>query len=177
MIELGHGRGSNAGRLATGAWPDVLPEWIDHVGRQAYPTLRPANVVAVVMVISPYLTHPVRMLGRWIMGAAAVTPIMLELSTFTGALGAVALGALCVALVRVIVGSPEGLPPLSRLVGTLERVGVPTASLAYLPEQSGTVGRATARVEDLMDEIVVADRRPACRDEQVQARGLADACS
>jgi uncharacterized membrane protein YbhN (UPF0104 family)/tRNA A-37 threonylcarbamoyl transferase component Bud32 len=147
-VAVGIGIGLVAGRVATGAWPAVLPEFIDQVGSPAYPNLRPAIVVAAVLVLAPYLTDPVRRFGQWVMVAAVLSPIVLELSTLTGALGAMALGALCVAVVRVTLGSPEGWPPLSRLTATLERVDVPTTDLAYLPDQPSTVGLATAHDAD-----------------------------
>lgn len=137
-----------AARLATGSWPNFLPEFFDAVDGPAYPPVRTTLVVAVLSAMAPYLTYPVRRFGWWVIGAAVLSPLVLNLSTVTGTLGAVALAALSVASVRLIFGSPEGLPPVNRLADTLERVGVPTTDLAYLPDQPGTVGLATATDDD-----------------------------
>ena len=135
-------------RLATGSWPDFLPELFDVESDPAYPTPRTGLVVLVVSAMAPYFTYSVRKLGWWVIVISAVSPILLGLSSITAVLGALALASLSVAIVRLIYGSPEGLPPLGRLVETLERVGVPTTDLAYLPDQPGTVGLATATAAD-----------------------------
>ena len=133
-----------AARLSTGTWPLFLPEFFDAVGRPAFPTVRVAMVVTIVSAMAPYFTYPIRKFGWWVIGATVVSPFLLGLATLTSVLGALALAAFSVASVRLIFGSPEGLPPVGRLATTLERVGVPTTDLAYLPDQPGTVGLATA---------------------------------
>ena len=98
--------------------------------------------------MAPYLTYPVRKFGWWVIGATVVSPFLLGLATLTSVLGALALASVSVAAVRLIFGSPEGLPPVGRLADTLDRVGVPTTDLAYLPDQPSTVGLATATGDD-----------------------------
>ena len=137
-----------AARLSTGTWPLFLPEFFDAVGRPAFPTVRVAMVVTIVSAMAPYFTYPIRKFGWWVIGATVVSPFLLGLATLTSVLGALALAAFSVASVRLIFGSPEGLPPVGRLATTLERVGVPTTDLAYLPDQPGTVGLATATGND-----------------------------
>jgi len=137
-----------AARLATGTWPLFLPEFFDAVGRPAFPTVRVALVVTIVSAMAPYFTYPIRKFGWWVIGGTAVAPFLLGLATLTSVLGALALAAFSVAAVRLIFGSPEGLPPVGRLAATLQRVGVPTTDLAYLPDQPGTVGLATATHDD-----------------------------
>ena len=145
---IGAGVAALAARLATGTWPLFLPEFFDAIGRPAFPTVRVAMVVTVVSAMAPYLTYPVRKFGWWVIGAAVVSPFLLGLASPTSVLGALALASLSVATVRLIFGSPEGLPPVERLADTLGRVGVSTTDLAYLPDQPGTVGLATALADD-----------------------------
>ena len=112
-------------------------------------TLRILLLVAtVISAMAPYLTYPVRKFGWWVIGATVVSPFLLGLATLTSVLGALALASVSVAAVRLIFGSPEGLPPVGRLADTLDRVGVPTTDLAYLPDQPSTVGLATATGDD-----------------------------
>ncbi|HUV18859.1 MAG TPA: lysylphosphatidylglycerol synthase transmembrane domain-containing protein [Ilumatobacteraceae bacterium] len=145
---IGAGVSMLAARLSTGTWPLFLPEFFDAVGRPAFPTVRVAMVVTIVSAMAPYFTYPIRKFGWWVIGATVVSPFLLGLATLTSVLGALALAAFSVASVRLIFGSPEGLPPVGRLAATLERVGVPTTDLAYLPDQPGTVGLATATGDD-----------------------------
>lgn len=137
------GVGLVASRLATGAWPDVFPEFDDDV-RSAFPTLRTSIVLACVWVLTPYVTAPVQRLFRWTAVTAIVSPLMLGIATLTHLLGGIALAAGAVAAVRLVFGSPEGLPPLDRLADTLRRAGVEALRLDYRAEQPGTVGLATA---------------------------------
>ena len=136
-----------AGRMATGAWPNLLPEFFD-VDRPPFPTLRPALVLIVALVLGPYVNAQVQRTMRWLVGGATLAPILLGLTTFTGMIGALTLGVLSVAVVRLVFGSPEGLPSVARLRSILSRVGVVADDLSYLPEQPGTVGLATGRAVD-----------------------------
>ena len=131
-------------RLITSAWPTLFPEFQDD--RVTYPTLRTAMVLAGAWILSPYVTAPVQRVLRWTVGAALISPFILSLTTLTHLGGAIALAAAAVAAVRLLFGSPEGLPPIDRLADTLRRAGVATDNLAYLSDQPGTVGLATATV-------------------------------
>jgi uncharacterized membrane protein YbhN (UPF0104 family) len=136
--------GVAAGLLSTDSWPVLAPEFEDG-SRLAFPTLRTSVVLAGAWVLAPYVTAPVQRAFRWAAGAAIVSPILLGLTTITHLLGAIALAAASVAAVRLLFGSPEGLPPVNRLSDTLVRAGIEAEDLAYLADQPGTVGLATAR--------------------------------
>ncbi len=150
IVALGFGALINlvASRAATGTWPQVIPELIDRPERLAYPTIRTVMVVIVTMVLAPHLTQPVRRFGRWMVAASVASPLLLGLTTVTNLLGALTLGFTSVALVRVVFGSPRGLPPVDRLTHGLARLGVAATDVAYAPEQPGTYGLATARSSD-----------------------------
>lgn len=134
-------------RAVTGTWPSLLPEWFAPTGRLGFPTVRTTLVVVITMVLAPHLTQPVRRLGRWMVAAAVVSPLLLGLTTFTTLLGALTLAFLAVGLVRVAFGSPEGLPPIGRLDDALARLGVLVTDLEYDQEQPGTFGLASARAD------------------------------
>ncbi|MGI9645614.1 MAG: hypothetical protein ACR2O6_09930, partial [Ilumatobacteraceae bacterium] len=137
-----------AGRAATGAWPFLLPEFVDQPERLSFPTMRPALVLIVVFVLGPYVNAGVQRAMRWMALAVAVAPLLLGVSTLTAVFGAVALGLLSVAAVRLAFGSPEGLPSLDRVARSLERAGVDVDEVAYCDDQPGTVGLATATATD-----------------------------
>ncbi|MEO1061429.1 MAG: lysylphosphatidylglycerol synthase transmembrane domain-containing protein [Actinomycetota bacterium] len=132
-------------RAVTGTWPAVLPELSDPTGRLAFPTVRTTLVVVVTLVLAPHVTQSVRRLGRWMVAASVVSPLLLGLTTVTTLLGALTLAFLGVGLIRVVFGSPEGLPPVGRLGDALARLGVDVTELAYDDEQPGTFGLAGAR--------------------------------
>ncbi len=134
--------------VVTGAWPDMLPEFVSTEDLPPYPTLRTTLVVVVSLVLGRYVNAHVQRLLRWTVIASLVAPLLLGLTTLTSLIGALALGLCSVALVRLVYGSPEGLPSIARLQGTLEGVGVTVSELAYLDEQPGTVGLATAIASD-----------------------------
>ena len=133
-----------AAKTVTDTWPAVIPE-LDDDARLAFPTLRTSVVLAGAWVLAPYVTAPVQRAFRWAAAAAIVSPVLLGLTAVTHLLGAITLAAASVAAVRLLFGSPEGLPPIDRLADTLGRVGIETDELAYLADQPGTVGLATAR--------------------------------
>ena len=132
-----------AGRLIDGEWPTVLPE-IQNPYRETFPTLRTSMVLATAWILGPYVTLAVQRVLKWTAVAAILAPFLLSFTTLTHLAGAIALASGSVAGVRLLFGSPEGLPPIHRLRDTLRRAGVETRDLAYLPDQPGTVGLATA---------------------------------
>jgi uncharacterized membrane protein YbhN (UPF0104 family) len=136
--------GLMAAKTVTDTWPAMIPE-LDDDARLAFPTLRTSVVLAGAWVLAPYVTAPVQRAFRWAAVAAIVSPLLLGLTAVTHLLGAITLAAASVAAVRLLFGSPEGLPPINRLADTLRRVGIETDELAYLADQPGTVGLATAR--------------------------------
>ena len=137
------------GALAvTGSWPDMLPEFIATEELPPYPTLRTTLVVVVSLVLGRYVNTHVQRLLRWTVVASLVAPLALGLTTLTSLIGALVLGLFSVALVRLVYGSPEGLPAIDRLQLTLERMGVTVSDLAYEDQQPGTVGLATAIASD-----------------------------
>ena len=131
-------------RLATGEWPVILPEFFSSDDYPTFPTLRIALVVAVALVLSPYVNVGVRRLLNRASVAVVLAPLFLGLTTITSLFGALMLGLVSVAAVRIAFGSPEGLPSVGRLDATLAAVGIDVENLRYLDEQPGTVGLATA---------------------------------
>ncbi|MGI9642838.1 MAG: hypothetical protein ACR2N9_08645, partial [Acidimicrobiia bacterium] len=157
-----------AGRAATGAWPFVLPELFDAPGRLPYPTMRPALVLIMWLVIGSYANAGVQRVMRWMAAAVAIAPLILGFSTLTAVFGAMALSLFSVAVVRLVFGSPEGLPSLDRLAVSLGRFDMMLSDATYRDDQPGTVGLATARLDGQPVDIKIygedaADRQRAER--------------
>ena len=135
-------------RVVSEAWPDLLPEFVATEEIPPYPTLRPMLVVIVALVLGRYVNSHAQRLLRWMIAAGVIGPVLLGLTTPTALFGALSLGLFSVALVRLVYGSPEGLPSIERLQTTLDGAGIAVADLAYRDEQPGTVGLATAVAPD-----------------------------
>lgn len=143
--------GLGSALAVTDTWPDILPEFVASGGLPPYPTLRTTFVVVVALVAGTYVNAQVQRLLRYIVVASVVAPLFLGLATPTALFGALALGLMSVAFVRLVFGSIEGLPSIDRLRATLDGVGVVVTELVYQDQQPGTVGLARA---------VAADGRP-----------------
>lgn len=140
--------GLAAALTVTGDLPEMLPEFVTADGLPSYPTLRTTLVIVVSLVLGRYVNAHVKRLLRWTAIASLVAPLVLGLATLTALVGALVLGLFSVALVRLVYGSPEGLPSIDRLQDTLEAVGVTVSDAAYRDQQPGTVGLATAIASD-----------------------------
>ena len=131
-----------------GELPDIFPELVTHPSNPTFPAFRLALVTAVLGVLGPHLALSVRRIGRWaIIGCAAAT-LLLGLAPMSGVIEAVLLAFAVIAVIRLVFGTPEGLPPIGRLTASLATLGVITADLAYDAEQPTQVGRATATTAD-----------------------------
>ncbi|MFK8023792.1 MAG: YbhN family protein [Ilumatobacter sp.] len=137
-----------ASHWTQGVSPDLVPEVSGAPTTISFPMLRTALVVLVASVLGPYVNAQVQRWMRWTLIIAVTAPITLGLATVTSVFGAVTLSVGCVAAVRLIFGSPEGLPAVDRLSATLDGLGIAATEVAYLPAQPGTVALATARAGD-----------------------------
>lgn len=135
--------------LTSGAWPVPVPEVTEQDGFPRYPMLRLSLVAVVYFVLGPYVTRPVTRLLRWSLALTALSSMVLGITSLTGLFGSLAMGFAAVAVVRLLFGSPEGLPTIAGLRDTLDHAGLAVTDLAYLERQPGTVGLATATMGEL----------------------------
>lgn len=61
-----------AAQLAGPEWPDIIPELIERDGFPSYPVVRLGMVVAVLFVVQPYLSLPMRKVGHRVMLAMTI---------------------------------------------------------------------------------------------------------
>lgn len=128
----------------SGEWPDVLPEFIDD-GAPAFPVVRIALTVAVLVIVGPSLTAPLRRLERRVIGLVVVSALVLEYAMLSSAVGGLALGVAAAASVRLLFGTSVGIPTLERIAASLADLNVEVHELAYADEQPGGSLRAGAR--------------------------------
>jgi glycosyltransferase 2 family protein len=127
--------------VVNGAWPYVLPEvgLEDPVPR--FPVLRVAMVTAVLLVVSPYLTRPVRRFGWFAIITTAIASVGLSYGTPSQTIGSFGVGLLAAGLLLWIEGSPRGYPDPDTVSAAMAELGVPVRSLDIAPYQTWGVIR------------------------------------
>lgn len=93
-------------------------------------SVRLALVSAVTVVASPHITRPFRTTSRWLVGLGAVSLVLLEAATPSGAALGVLCGTIAGAIVHLLVGSTGGRPSLDGVRRGLEELGVEVTSLS-----------------------------------------------
>ena len=120
------------GRIVDSDW---LPLQADPLSHWGFPELRIACVVAVIAVARPELVRPVRVVAVWLVGLASLGVLALEIALPADVLAGLALGLGAGALVRLALGSPLGAPPMDRVRGELESLGVHVSDLLIAERQ------------------------------------------
>jgi uncharacterized membrane protein YbhN (UPF0104 family)/tRNA A-37 threonylcarbamoyl transferase component Bud32 len=127
------------GRLVEGSWPAMWdglrsagpPPW--------YPSPRLAVPAAVVMTASPHLSRPMRRLGRWSVGLAALGATVLAVATPVGAAAGVLVALVAAAATHLAFGSSAGRPSLTDVESSLAELGVRVRSLGAATRQEAGV--------------------------------------
>jgi uncharacterized membrane protein YbhN (UPF0104 family)/tRNA A-37 threonylcarbamoyl transferase component Bud32 len=104
----------------------------------AFPVVRLAIVVAVVVTAGPYLTRPVRRIGQLLVLLLALSAMYLGVGDPNGVLAALSLGWGLGAAVHLIFGSPGGRPTRQQVAAALGELEVPTTSVELAPVQSSS---------------------------------------
>ncbi len=134
--------------IVNGAWPYVLPE----VGLEnpvpRFPVLRVALVTAVLVVVGPHVTRPLRRFGWFAIATTAVASVGLSYATPSQTIGSFGVGLLCAGALLWIEGSPRGYPDPNMVTSAMRSLGVPMRSLEMAPYQTWGVIRFTGRDEE-----------------------------
>ena len=142
------------GRLVEGSWPAVW-EGLRSAGPPPwYPSPRIAVPAAVMMAASPHLTRPVRRLGRWLVGLAAVGATVLGVTSPVGAAAGVLVALVAASATHLIFGSSGGRPSLADVESSLAELGVRVRSLGLATRQEAGVFVVDA-VDEAGDPLVV----------------------
>ncbi|MGB5759246.1 MAG: lysylphosphatidylglycerol synthase transmembrane domain-containing protein [Acidimicrobiales bacterium] len=131
--------------IADQGWPQFLPEVMDRTGTPAYPVVRLAMSFALITVAGPYLTLPMRVLGRRLLMVMAVSAIVLSYGTISSVIGGIAIGIGAASIIRLIFGSGVGIPSQARIIDALANSGLSATELHFLDDQP--IGRTLARAE------------------------------
>jgi len=134
------------GRLIEGDW---LPTWstLRKVEPPPWvPALRIAVLGAVLLAARPHLSRPARRLTVWLVALAAVSVVILEATTPSGAIAGVLVATVAAAVVHLIFGSCEGNPSLDDVTAALAQLGVDARSVGAAGRQQA--GLFVVKAED-----------------------------
>jgi uncharacterized membrane protein YbhN (UPF0104 family) len=125
---------------------DSVSNLFDGIGRVdgavAFPPLALAAGAATVTVANPYLVDPLRKFGRWLIGLAWLSTVILTGATPIEALGTLAIGWAAGALVHLAFGSPDATPSLDDLTTSLRSIGVEATPTTVTVRNGATTARA-----------------------------------
>lgn len=105
-----------------------------------FPMVRVGVAVAVVLVASPHLTRPTRVIGKTIVGLLALTALYLGRGAPTDLIAALVLGWGVAALVQYAFGTPVGRPTVAQVERALRAMRCDVADVTMAADQP--VGRA-----------------------------------
>ena len=130
------------------AWPYVFPEMGLEDPAPRFPVLRVAMVTAILVVVGPHVTRPLRRFGWLAIAATAIASISLGYGTPTHIIGSFGIGLFSAGLLLAIVGSPRGYPDPNSVAAALSSLGVQVHSLEPAPYQTWGVIRFVGRDDD-----------------------------
>lgn len=121
--------------LAGPEFPDIFPEWLEKDGFPSFPVARLGMMVAVVRVAGPYLSMPMRKVGRRLIVATSVSAVVLTYGTVSSVIGGLMVGALAAATIQLIFGSGLGIPSRARIMSALHEADIDVVDIEFLPVQ------------------------------------------
>ena len=127
------------------AWPYVLPEIDLTDPTPRYPVLRVALVTAILVVVAPHLTRPLRRFGWVAIFVTALASIGLGYASPLHALGSFGIGLFSAGIYLIIVGSPRGYPDPDVVSAALDVLGVTNTGIEAAPNQTWGVVRFVAK--------------------------------
>lgn len=134
--------------MVNGAWPYVLPEIDLQNPVPRFPVLRVAWVTAVLLVVRPHLTRPIRRFGSFAIATTAIASIGLGYGTPLDTLGSHGVGLFCAGVLLVIVGSPRGYPDPETVAEAVAGLGTTVRGLQLAPYQTWGVVRFVGRDDE-----------------------------
>ena len=123
--------------IINGAWPYVFPELGLEDPTPRFPVLRVAMVTAILVVVGPHVTRPLRRFGWLAIAATAIASISLGYGTPTHVIGSFGVGLFSAGLLLAIVGSPRGYPDPKSVATGLSSLGVPVNFSSRRPTRRG----------------------------------------
>lgn len=124
-----------AAYLAGPEFPDILPELVEKDGFPSFPVARLGMMVAVVRVAGPYLSMPMRKVGRRLIIATSISAVALTYGTVSSVIGGLAVGAAAAATIQLVFGSGLGIPSRARIISALREADIDVDDIEFLEVQ------------------------------------------
>ena len=151
----------------TGLW-DAFRVTFDLTGAPRFPMVRLSVAVATVLVASPHLARPTRLVGEGLVALLAVSSLYLSRGFPTDLIAAIVLGWGVAHAVEYVFGTPVGRPSIRQVTEALAKLGIDATNVRLATEQP--LGRAVFVAErvDARVRVVALGRDEA--DAQLLAR-------
>ncbi|MFN8172835.1 MAG: lysylphosphatidylglycerol synthase transmembrane domain-containing protein [Candidatus Nanopelagicales bacterium] len=125
--------GTAAGMTRDELWSSLLGQ----PDSQVYPAVRIAVATAIVVAASPWLSRPLRYIGRALVLFAAVGVVGLGVTWAGGAISGFFLGIGAAAVAHLLFGSPQGLLTSEQVEIALSDLGIDATDATPLPPGVG----------------------------------------
>ncbi len=141
-------------KFALGHWPSIGTAIEGASGSPPFPALRIAETGAVILVMAPHLTKPLRTTGWWIVVLGVLGGMLTDFSTPGGNIAGFLAALTAAAAIRLVLGTSAGRPGLENVSAALAELGVSAQQLGAADRQVAGVVRFRAR-DDSGDELLV----------------------
>ena len=127
-----------AGKIAGTDWSTSLKALGASGTPPVYLAIRLAVATAIVVMASPYMSRPLRFIGRWVVALGALAGVALGVTLPIGMVAGLLVGLGSAAIVHLFLGSPAGRLTLRQVATALDDLGVEASDLRHAPlERSG----------------------------------------
>jgi uncharacterized membrane protein YbhN (UPF0104 family) len=116
-------------RLATGGWPDLGTAITGGAGAPAFPDVRVAEAVAVIVTVAPHLVARLRRFGHWILVLGGAGALVAGGASPSGTLAAFLAAFAAAGAMRLALGTSAGFPDVSDVAAALGELEVPAEDL------------------------------------------------
>ena len=121
--------------LVNRGWPYFLPEIDLENAEPRFPVTRVTIVTGLLVVVSTYLTRPLRRFGWVAILITAIAAIGLSYGSPIHVMGSFGLGLAAAGLLQLAVGTPRGYPAPDAVAHGLATLGVPSTGLRASADQ------------------------------------------
>lgn len=141
--------------LAGTEWSSTLEAFVGADPPPVYLAIRLAVLTAVVVTASPYMTRPLRRVGRALIALGALASVALGIAYPIGIVAGLLIGMLAGAIVHLVRGSPGGLLTFDEVATALSDIGVRVESSSIAMTSIQIPGEQLLRASTTSGDIVV----------------------
>ena len=137
-----------AGALAGTGWDHSWSALWSATSPPVYTAVRVGVITAVITAASPHLAHPIRLIGRVLLGVVALSAVAIGTAYPIGALAGFLLGVSAAAASHLLAGSPGGHPSPTRIREALGDLGIDAVDLVDRTQPPSGASTYSARAAD-----------------------------